>query len=104
MAACEFALVNQTFEKAMGVKDENLRGKDILATWLGITRSHLKVFEHVAISGTPQGFDLLNPENGKLFRCKIYRPGDQRKSLCVIFEDESKPVFEGSEGAPEIRP
>jgi len=78
--------VNRAFDKITGVK--NVAGKRVTEVFSGIKEELpdlLKIYDRVAMSGTPEAFDFEFRTIGKWLHISVYSPA--RQHFVAIFED-----------------
>ncbi|HEY9162381.1 MAG TPA: PAS domain S-box protein [Desulfomonilia bacterium] len=82
-----FGQFNDAFTKITGLKNENIRGKDVFDVWPETEQSWVDAYGSVALTGVPRIFDMYHGPTKKWYHCNAYRPSDSQNHICVIFED-----------------
>ncbi len=84
---CRFVLVNDAYERIMGVANEQVIGKKVHEVWPGAETTWMDACGQVALTGIPSRFEMIHAPTGKRYLCNAFRPGENRERFCVIFED-----------------
>ena len=82
-----FVYINDAYEKITGVKNDEVKGKTVHEVWPETEPEWIKRYGRVAVTGNSETFDLYHDPTHKLYHCNVYRPWNNDKRFCVIFED-----------------
>ncbi|MCF8368736.1 MAG: PAS domain S-box protein [Bacteroidales bacterium] len=82
-----FEYINKAYEDITGVKNNEVKGKTVHEVWPETEPEWIKRYGNVALTGKTDTFELFHEPTGKLYHCRVYRPWDNNKKFCVIFED-----------------
>lgn len=82
--------VNEAYEKMLGLKLEEIRGKTARELWPGMEEEWFRKHEKAVLTGIPQSFELYHSPTGRYYRCHIYSPWGTRERYCVVFDDITK--------------
>jgi two-component system CheB/CheR fusion protein len=85
--SCRFVFVNDSYERIMGVKNEEVQGKTIHQVWPDTEASRINTFRQVAMTGVPDNIEIDHTPTGKRYRGQVYRPGDSQERFCLIFKE-----------------
>jgi two-component system, cell cycle sensor histidine kinase and response regulator CckA len=87
LADIRFAYFNDAYERASGLKLDQVRGRTVREVWPETEQSWFDVYCEVALTGTPRSFEMYHKPTGGLYACNAYRPWDSPARICVVFED-----------------
>ena len=85
-SSCRFIYINDTFERIMRVNNADVQGKTLHEVWPETDRNWIEICGQVAESGVAANSTMNQIRSGKRYPCIIYRPGESRDRICVIFE------------------
>lgn len=83
-----FLSVNESFEKLLGLKTEQIIGKTVFEVMPGVENNWIDTYGKVALTGEPVEFCSYSAELNKYFSISAYSP--QLKTFAVIANDISE--------------
>ncbi len=87
-----FVYINEAYEKITGVQNEEVEGKTVHEVWPETEPEWIEKYGSVAMSGRPSTFELYHSPTKKYYHCNVYRPWDDNKRFCVVFEDITEQI------------
>jgi PAS domain S-box-containing protein len=91
-ASYRFVYINEAYERITGVLNEEVEGKTVHEVWPETEPEWIEKYGSVAMSGRPSNFELYHGPTKKYYRCNVYRPWDDNKRFCVVFEDITEEI------------
>lgn len=82
-----FQYFNDAYARLTNLRLEDVKGKDIFEIWPETEQSWVDIYGQIALTGTPQVFDMYHEPTRGWYHCNAYRPTDLPDKVCVIFED-----------------
>ncbi len=84
-----FVVVNDAYERMMGVQNAQVVGRSVHDVWPGTEASWIDACGQVAVSGVSACFEMHHEPTAKWYRCNVFRPGENQDRFCVILENIS---------------
>ena len=85
-----FVYINEAYERVTGVKNEEVKGKSVHEVWPETEAEWIRRYGEVAVTGVSSEFELYHDSTKKLYHCNVYRPWNENRRFCVVFEDISE--------------
>lgn len=85
-----FLYINRAYENITGVRFHDVYGKTVHEVWPDTEDEWIQRYGEVAVTGIPSEFDLFHAPTNKAYHCHVYRPWNDTRRFCVIFEDITK--------------
>jgi PAS domain S-box-containing protein len=82
-----FLYINKVYEEITGVRLHDVYGKTVHEVWPDTEDEWIQRYGEVAFTGIPSEFDLFHAPTKKTYHCHVYRPWNDTRRFCVIFED-----------------
>ena len=82
-----FRYFNDAFAKMTNLRLEDVKGKNVFEIWPDTEQTWVDTYGRIALTGTPQVFDMYHEPTKGWYHCNAYRPSDTPDRVCAIFED-----------------
>ncbi|HMK43831.1 MAG TPA: chemotaxis protein CheB [Dissulfurispiraceae bacterium] len=83
--------INGAFERILGVKGEEVRGRTLSNVWPGAGADWGKACVESAASGLPAGFNLTRMPGGQHYHCRVFRSGEIADRFGVLIDETAGP-------------
>ncbi len=82
-----FRYIYDAYVRITFVKNDEVFGKTVHEIWPETEKSWIENYGSVAMTGKSLTFDMYHKPTAKYYHCFVYRPEDNNKRFCVIFDD-----------------